>query len=127
MALGNVFLWSGAVFYPYYVHSDALRHISPLADQNLAGAVVMVQESILTIGLFCWLFACTARETKERRDPLVFAQARRGRADRRPRRARGSDGRTKRGAAQAPGEQRRRTGTSGSLRSDILRICALVV
>ena len=35
--LGNVFLWSGTVFYPYYIHGDAVWHISPIADQNLAG------------------------------------------------------------------------------------------
>ena len=35
--LGNIFLWSGTVFYPYYTHGDAVWHISPLADQNIAG------------------------------------------------------------------------------------------
>jgi len=34
--LGNIFLWSGKVFYPFYLHGDAVAHISPLADQNLA-------------------------------------------------------------------------------------------
>jgi putative membrane protein len=73
-ALGNIFLWSGTVFYPYYLHSDALHHISPLADQNLAGAVMMIEESLLTIGLFCWLFLRTAREAEERQELLDFAR-----------------------------------------------------
>jgi putative membrane protein len=73
-ALGNIFLWSGTVFYPFYLHSDSLHHISPLADQNLAGAVMMVEESLLTIGLFCWLFLRTARESEERQALLDFAQ-----------------------------------------------------
>ncbi len=72
-ALGNIFLWSGTVFYPFYLHSDALHHISPIADQNLAGAVMMIEESILTIGLFCWLFLRTARESEERQELLDFA------------------------------------------------------
>jgi putative membrane protein len=73
--LGNVFLWSGSVFYPYYIHGDAIWKVSPIADQNLAGAVMMVEESILTLGLFCWLFLRTARQSEERQDLLDFAQA----------------------------------------------------
>jgi len=73
--LGNIFLWSGTVFYPYYIHGDAAYHISPLADQNIAGAVMMVEESLLTIGLFCWLFMKTAREGEERQELLDYAHA----------------------------------------------------
>jgi putative membrane protein len=74
--LGNVFLWSGTVFYPFYLHGEAAFHISPIADQNLAGAIMMIEESILTLGLFCWLFLRTAREGEERQDLLDFARAR---------------------------------------------------
>jgi putative membrane protein len=74
--LGNVFLWSGSVFYPYYLKGDAHYHISPIADQNIAGAIMMVEESILTLGLFCWLFLRTARETEERQDLVEFAHSR---------------------------------------------------
>ena len=73
--LGNVFLWSGTVFYPYYLHGDARFHISPLADQAIAGAVMMVEESILTLGLFCWLFLRAAREGEERQSLLDFARS----------------------------------------------------
>ncbi len=73
--LGNIFLWSGTVFYPYYLSGDAAHSISPLADQNLAGAIMMVEESILTLGLFCWLFLRAARESEERQDLLDFARA----------------------------------------------------
>jgi putative membrane protein len=73
--LGNIFLWSGTVFYPFYLHGDALFHISPIADQNLAGAIMMVEESILTLGLFCWLFLRTAREGEERQGLLDYAHA----------------------------------------------------
>ncbi len=74
--LGNIFLWSGTVFYPYYLKGDAQFHISPLADQSIAGAIMMVEESILTLGLFCWLFLRAARESEERQTLLEFAQAR---------------------------------------------------
>jgi putative membrane protein len=74
--LGNVFLWSGSAFYPFYTHGDAVWRVSPIADQNLAGAVMMVEESILTLCLFCWLFLITARQGEERQDLLDFAHDR---------------------------------------------------
>jgi putative membrane protein len=74
--LGNIFVWSGTVFYPFYLHGDTVHHISPLADQSVAGAIMMVEESILTLCLFGWLFLRTAREGEERQDLLDFARAR---------------------------------------------------
>ena len=73
--LGNLFLWSGTVFYPFYVHGDLVHGISPVADQNVAGAIMMVEESLLTIGLLCWLFLRAAREAEERQELLDFARA----------------------------------------------------
>ncbi len=73
--LGNIFLWSGTAFYPYYTHGDAVWHISPIADQNLAGAIMMIEESILTLGLLCWLFMRVGRESEERQDLLDLASA----------------------------------------------------
>ncbi|HEY8302973.1 MAG TPA: cytochrome c oxidase assembly protein [Solirubrobacteraceae bacterium] len=74
--LGNIFLWSGKIFYPFYLSGDAPHHIRPIADQNLAGAIMMVEESLLTLGLFCWLFLRTARESEERQELLDLATAR---------------------------------------------------
>jgi putative membrane protein len=73
--LGNIFLWSGTIFYPFYLHGDSAFHISPLADQNVAGAIMMVEESLLTLGLFCWLFLRAAKEGEERQDLLDWARA----------------------------------------------------
>ena len=73
--LGNIFLWSGTVFYPFYIQGDAAWHISPIADQNIAGAVMMIEESFLTLGLLCWLFLRTAKEGEERQDLLDWARA----------------------------------------------------
>jgi cytochrome c oxidase assembly factor CtaG len=52
-ALGNVFLWSGTVFYPFY---DGGRGLSALQDQGLAGAVMMAEGSLVTIAALSWLF-----------------------------------------------------------------------
>src|SRR5205807_4368523 len=73
--LGNIFVWSGTVFYPTYRAGEAYWHVSPLADQNVAGAVMMVEGSILTLCLFCWLFLRAARESEERQDLLDYASA----------------------------------------------------
>lgn len=54
--LANFFLWSGMVFYPRYAAAERLFGISPLADQNLAGAVMLIEGSIVTLGAFAWIF-----------------------------------------------------------------------
>jgi putative membrane protein len=73
--LGNVLLWSHTVFYPYYKIHEAHFGISPLADQIDAGAVMMVEGSIVTILLFGWLFARAAKQSEERQLLMDFARA----------------------------------------------------
>ncbi len=74
--LANAMIFSGTVFYPYYRGGDAHWHISSMADQISAAGVMMVEESLLTIGLFCWLFLKVAREGEERQRLLDYAAAR---------------------------------------------------
>jgi putative membrane protein len=74
--LANILIFSGTVLYPIYRVSDARWHISPMADQIAAAGVMMVEESILTICLFCWLFMKVARESEERQRLLDAAAAR---------------------------------------------------
>jgi len=71
--LANVLIFGGSVFYPYYLPGDARYHISPLGDQVYAGALMMFEESVLTIFLFAWLFMKVARETEERQALLDYA------------------------------------------------------
>lgn len=71
--LGNVMVFGGSVFYPYYRPGDAHWHVSELADQVAAGGLMMVEESFLTIGLFCWLFLRVAGQTEERQALLDYA------------------------------------------------------
>jgi putative membrane protein len=68
--LGNVFLWAGAVFYPVYAGGDELWGISPLRDQGLAGAVMMIEGSLVTISALAWLFLRLAREGEVRQELL---------------------------------------------------------
>ncbi|HXA54875.1 MAG TPA: cytochrome c oxidase assembly protein [Solirubrobacteraceae bacterium] len=74
-ALGNLLLWSDVVFYPFYLDGDSAHSVSPIADQNLAGAVLVIEATLLTIGLFGWLFVRTAREAREREALLELASA----------------------------------------------------
>ncbi len=73
--LANAMIFSGTVFYPYYRPGDAHWHISATADQISAAGVMMVEESLLTIGLFCWLFLKVAAEGEERQRLLDYAAA----------------------------------------------------
>jgi cytochrome c oxidase assembly factor CtaG len=71
--LANILIFGGTVFYAYYLPGDALWHISPMADQVAAGGLMMVEESLLTIGLFCWLFLRVANENEQRQVLLDYA------------------------------------------------------
>jgi cytochrome c oxidase assembly factor CtaG len=75
--LANVLIFSGTVLYPIYRAGDAKWHISPMGDQIAAAGLMMVEESLLTIGLFCWLFLKVADEA-EQRQRLLDAAAERG-------------------------------------------------
>ena len=73
--LANVLIFSGTVLYPIYRDGDAHWHISPMGDQIAAAGLMMVEESVLTIGLFCWLFLKVAREAEARQELIEKAAA----------------------------------------------------
>jgi cytochrome c oxidase assembly factor CtaG len=74
--LANIFIWLGRVFYPFYASSDASWHLSPLADQQIAGGLMMIEGTILMLGLFGWLFMSAMREAQERQNLQDFARSR---------------------------------------------------
>lgn len=71
--LGNVLIWTQTVVYPVYKASDATRGLNPLSDQNLAGAVMMVEQMFLTILLLGWLFYRFALQDEQRQALLDLA------------------------------------------------------
>jgi len=73
--LANVFLWTGGAFFGVYRSGERAHGISPHADQVVAGSIMMVEGSILTICLFGWLFLRSAREGEERQELLELAAA----------------------------------------------------
>jgi cytochrome c oxidase assembly factor CtaG len=70
--LGNIFVWSGGAFYSTYLHpADPNRWgISPHTDQGIAGGVMMLEGSLVTLGALAWLFLRWARESEERQQLL---------------------------------------------------------
>src|SRR5262245_2597381 len=67
--LGNVFIWSGTVIYPFYEGRERWG-IGPLEDQGWAGAIMMVEGSLVTIAALAWLFLKLAAEGELRQKLL---------------------------------------------------------
>ena len=78
--------------------------ITAANDQSAAGAIMMIEGSIVTIGLFCWLFLRAARESDEKQALVELAARARRRAERGARRP-GGRGRPRRRAARADSAQ----------------------
>src|SRR5262249_31055710 len=80
--IGNVFIWSSSVFYPWYAHASPRWGITAVHDQNLAGIVMMGEGSLVTLGALAWLFLRLAEEgelkqrlIEEGLDPKQVARA----------------------------------------------------
>lgn len=74
--LGNVFVFGSSVIYDVYRPGERDHHVSAHGDQVAAGAVMMVEGSLLTLGLLCWLFLRAGREVDERQELIEAAHAR---------------------------------------------------
>jgi cytochrome c oxidase assembly factor CtaG len=70
MVLGNVFVWSGTVFYSFYEHPEPIWGISPLHDQSLGGIAMMLEGSLVTFIALAWLFLRMASEGELRQELL---------------------------------------------------------
>ncbi len=73
--LANIFVWSDHAYFSVYAKGERAHGISPLSDQVVAGSIMMVEGSILTLCLFCWLFLRSANEGQERQELLELAAA----------------------------------------------------
>jgi cytochrome c oxidase assembly factor CtaG len=73
--LANIFVWTDHAYFDVYRAGERAHGISPHTDQVVAGSIMMVEGSILTICLFGWLFLRTAREGEERQELLDLAAA----------------------------------------------------
>jgi cytochrome c oxidase assembly factor CtaG len=72
--LANALFWSSGVLYPQYARGQAEWGITAANDQSAAGAIMMIEGSIITLVLFGWLFLKAARESDERQELAELAQ-----------------------------------------------------
>jgi putative membrane protein len=68
--LGNVFFWAGTPFYATYAAADRPWGLSALADQGIAGGIMMTVGGLVTIGALAWLFLRLAQEGELRQQLL---------------------------------------------------------
>ncbi len=68
--IGNVFIWGGAPFYDVYETGDDYLGLSPSGDQSLAGSLMMLEGSLVTIVAIAWLFLRMAQEGEIRQELL---------------------------------------------------------
>jgi putative membrane protein len=80
--IGNVFVWGGSPFYDVYETGDDYLGLSPQGDQSLAGSLMMLEGSVVTIVAIAWLFLRMAQEGEVRQtlierglDPRVVRRA----------------------------------------------------
>jgi cytochrome c oxidase assembly factor CtaG len=66
--LGNVFVWAGSPFYDVYDAGGDYLGLSPEGDQSLAGSVMMLEGSIVTVVAIAWLFLRMAQEGEVRQE-----------------------------------------------------------
>jgi putative membrane protein len=67
-AIGNVFVWGGSPFYGVYETGGDFLGLSPEADQSLAGSLMMLEGSVVTIVAIAWLFLRMAQEGEIRQE-----------------------------------------------------------
>ncbi len=67
--LGNVFIW-GEPFYGIYDAGGDYLGLSPQADQSLAGSLMMLEGSLVTVVAIAWLFLRMAQEGQVRQELL---------------------------------------------------------
>jgi putative membrane protein len=68
--LANVFLWAGEPLYDLYARGEELLGLSPEGDQSLAGAVMLLEGSLVTFVAIAWLFLRMAEEGEARQQLL---------------------------------------------------------
>lgn len=68
--LGNTLIWIGKPLYPYFAPGEHAVGMSPLADQQTAGAIMFVWGAFLTIFIFSWFFLRWIREAELRQSLL---------------------------------------------------------
>jgi cytochrome c oxidase assembly factor CtaG len=75
MMLANGFTWSSTAFYPHYAQTAADAGRSATTDQSAAGAVMLVEQSVVIVTLLGWLLARALRDAGRREELAELAAA----------------------------------------------------
>ncbi|MEA2426634.1 MAG: hypothetical protein QOF37_262 [Thermoleophilaceae bacterium] len=74
--LGLYLTWSHTVAYDYYAHVPRIWGLSAIEDQNVGGAIMMLEQSLVLVTAFCILFVrmlLQSEEDERRRERLEDA------------------------------------------------------
>ncbi len=74
--LGNILVWSSTALYPVYAAGEAYWEISPLTDQGIAGMIMMIEGSLVTLGVLAWVLLRWASRDQEKQRLLDLAAER---------------------------------------------------
>jgi cytochrome c oxidase assembly factor CtaG len=66
LVLSQVFLWSGHAYYAPYVHDPRMWGLSPLADQQAGGGVMLVESAFTMLPALGWTLLRIFRELEAR-------------------------------------------------------------
>jgi len=76
-ALGLVLAWSSTAFYPFYEDAPRIWGLTAVEDQNVAGVIMMVEQSLTLVIVLVWVFVRMLTRSEEeqlRRERLEEAQ-----------------------------------------------------
>ena len=76
-ALGLVLAWSSTAFYPFYEDVPRIWNLTAVEDQNVAGVIMMVEQSMTLVLVLVWVFVrmlVRSEEEELRRERLEEAQ-----------------------------------------------------
>jgi putative membrane protein len=76
-ALGLLLAWSSTAYYSFYEHVPRIWGLSAVEDQNVAGVIMMVEQSLTLVLVMVWVFVRMLNRSEEeelRRERLEEAQ-----------------------------------------------------
>jgi putative membrane protein len=76
-ALGLFLAWSSTAHYPWYEEKPRIWGLSPVEDQNVAGVIMMVEQSFTLVLVLVWLFIrmlTRSEQDEQRRERLEETQ-----------------------------------------------------
>jgi putative membrane protein len=76
-ALGLFLAWSSSAHYPFYEHVPRIWGLTAVEDQNVAGVIMMVEQSLTLVLVMVWVFVrmlSRSEEEERRRERLEEAQ-----------------------------------------------------